>query len=387
MTKRYSPEQTEAMLAAVQDDAQRQFILEANDPVLWAEHYFSDPDEGREPFKAKPMFMNLIRDARRDRAARVGRQSGKTVHLCVDLLHTGTFWSNAVILVFVPEKKQMNRMLEIMGNFLKDSPIKRSYSFNKKLDSDKGEIEAKYDYEIKVSNGSAIRFFFMGNNPNKARGIRGTHIYIDEAEYIPPKAYDVIGGIPKSNPGIKMWASSTPSGLEDSWFREFCDRCADPKNGDGVEYHLPSTMEDNWVEIEERLRAIIFDEVTWKLEVMAEWADPKGAVYKKDLIDQAVDRCKINGRYTTPEEIRQLLSYKQGQKALGVDWNQPQNGVRLVEIAEIKDHPFMLGSQFHPEFRSRPTRPHPLFATLMEASRQRAGLVDGQAVAEPTNSK
>jgi len=33
----------------------------------------------------------------------------------------------------------------------------------------------------------------------------------------------------------------------------------------------------------------------------------------------------------------------------------------LVEISEIADHPFMVGSQFHPEFRSRPDRPQPLF--------------------------
>ncbi len=38
---------------------------------------------------------------------------------------------------------------------------------------------------------------------------------------------------------------------------------------------------------------------------------------------------------------------------------------RLVEIAELADHPFMLGSQFHPEFKSRPTRPHPLFYAFM----------------------
>ncbi len=43
----------------------------------------------------------------------------------------------------------------------------------------------------------------------------------------------------------------------------------------------------------------------------------------------------------------------------------------LVEIAELKDHPYMVGSQFHPEFKSRPTRPHPLFAGLIEAARQR----------------
>lgn len=41
---------------------------------------------------------------------------------------------------------------------------------------------------------------------------------------------------------------------------------------------------------------------------------------------------------------------------------------RLVEIAELRDHPFMLGSQFHPEFKSRPTRPHPLFKAFMQAA-------------------
>ena len=40
---------------------------------------------------------------------------------------------------------------------------------------------------------------------------------------------------------------------------------------------------------------------------------------------------------------------------------------RLVEIAELADHPFMLGSQFHPEFKSRPTRPHPLFKAFIAA--------------------
>ncbi len=47
---------------------------------------------------------------------------------------------------------------------------------------------------------------------------------------------------------------------------------------------------------------------------------------------------------------------------------------QLVEIAEMKGHPFMLGSQFHPEFRSRPTRPHPLFAAFIRSARNRVGL-------------
>jgi len=46
---------------------------------------------------------------------------------------------------------------------------------------------------------------------------------------------------------------------------------------------------------------------------------------------------------------------------------------KLVEIAELRDHPFMVASQFHPEFLSRPTRPHPLFVGLLRAAKQRAG--------------
>ena len=40
----------------------------------------------------------------------------------------------------------------------------------------------------------------------------------------------------------------------------------------------------------------------------------------------------------------------------------------LVEIIEIKKHPWFLGCQFHPEFKSRPTNPHPLFESFIKAS-------------------
>jgi len=40
----------------------------------------------------------------------------------------------------------------------------------------------------------------------------------------------------------------------------------------------------------------------------------------------------------------------------------------LIEIVEIKDHPWFLGCQFHPEFKSRPMKPHPLFRKFIEAT-------------------
>lgn len=48
---------------------------------------------------------------------------------------------------------------------------------------------------------------------------------------------------------------------------------------------------------------------------------------------------------------------------------------RLVEIAEVADHPFMVATQFHPEFLSRPNRPHPLFLGFIRAAASHAGVL------------
>jgi CTP synthase len=40
----------------------------------------------------------------------------------------------------------------------------------------------------------------------------------------------------------------------------------------------------------------------------------------------------------------------------------------LVEIIELATHPWFVGVQFHPEFKSRPTSPHPLFSSFVEAA-------------------
>ncbi|OGO37658.1 MAG: CTP synthase [Chloroflexi bacterium RBG_16_57_11] len=55
---------------------------------------------------------------------------------------------------------------------------------------------------------------------------------------------------------------------------------------------------------------------------------------------------------------------------------------RLVEIAELADHPFMVATQFHPEFLSRPNRPHPLFLGFLDAVRHRSCQAIEAVVAE-----
>jgi CTP synthase len=44
---------------------------------------------------------------------------------------------------------------------------------------------------------------------------------------------------------------------------------------------------------------------------------------------------------------------------------------KLVEMVELSDHPYFVGCQFHPEFKSRPTAPHPLFSQFVRAALER----------------
>lgn len=65
-------------------------------------------------------------------------------------------------------------------------------------------------------------------------------------------------------------------------------------------------------------------------------------------------------------------AYREPLEKAGMRYSGLSPDGRLVEIAEIADHPFMLGTQFHPEFLSRPNRPHPLFVAFVQAVKQRA---------------
>ncbi|MBI3626869.1 CTP synthase [Candidatus Uhrbacteria bacterium] len=77
-------------------------------------------------------------------------------------------------------------------------------------------------------------------------------------------------------------------------------------------------------------------------------------------LDQISERHRH--RYEFNNEYRDQLT-KHGLVLAGLS---PDD--RLVEIIELKDHPFFVGTQFHPEFKSRPLDPHPLFVEFIKAS-------------------
>ncbi len=67
-------------------------------------------------------------------------------------------------------------------------------------------------------------------------------------------------------------------------------------------------------------------------------------------------------RYEYNNDYREQME-KNGLKIAGTS---PDGN--LVEIVELENHPFFVGCQFHPEFKSRPDRPHPLFVSLIAKS-------------------
>ncbi|MEK7355958.1 MAG: CTP synthase, partial [Bdellovibrionota bacterium] len=93
-------------------------------------------------------------------------------------------------------------------------------------------------------------------------------------------------------------------------------------------------------------------------------------IYAEDLITE-----RHRHRYEFNNKYRPLFE-KRGMTLAGICEDRD-----LVEIIELEDHPWFVGVQFHPEFKSRPTAPHPLFKSFVEAA------LDSRKAARPTASR
>jgi CTP synthase len=108
------------------------------------------------------------------------------------------------------------------------------------------------------------------------------------------------------------------------------------------------------------------------------WSKEKGGTLRlgsypckltpKTKTAKAYEKRKINERHRHRYEFNNAFRERLEKAGLVVAGMYPE--ADLVEIVEIKGHPFMIGSQFHPEFKSRPSVPHPLFKGFIEAARK-----------------
>lgn len=84
---------------------------------------------------------------------------------------------------------------------------------------------------------------------------------------------------------------------------------------------------------------------------------------------QAYQKTEISERHRHRYEFNNAYRETLEKKGLVISGVNPEQN--LVEIAELKKHPFFLGTQFHPELKSRPLSPHPLFVEFIRQSIQR----------------
>jgi CTP synthase len=85
------------------------------------------------------------------------------------------------------------------------------------------------------------------------------------------------------------------------------------------------------------------------------------------LTARAYQRPEVMERHRHRFEVNN--EYRESLEESGLVMSGLSPDGRLVETAEVKSHPFMVGVQFHPEFQSRPNRPHPLFRDFIQAAK------------------
>ncbi len=150
--------------------------------------------------------------------------------------------------------------------------------------------------------------------------------------------------------------------LEDSHSREFAPECADP---------VVSLM-DSQRQVTDMGGTMRLGAYPCRLAPQSRAA----AIYGQSEISE-----RHRHRYEVNNEYREVLS-ENGMRLAGLS----PDGM-LVEVIELTDHPWYTATQFHPELKSRPAHPHPLFASFIEAAvrhrdQQRAGEVQAVGVGE-----
>jgi CTP synthase len=93
----------------------------------------------------------------------------------------------------------------------------------------------------------------------------------------------------------------------------------------------------------------------------------------REIYGEAVIYERHRHRYEVNNLLRKRLTNPRAAGAAGLRISGTSPDERLVEVIELEDHPFYVASQFHPEFKSRPERPAPLFRAFIAAALARAG--------------
>ena len=117
--------------------------------------------------------------------------------------------------------------------------------------------------------------------------------------------------------------------------------------------------------------------------IQREKTDDKGGTMRLGAYDAVLTEgsqvASIYGSTNISERHRHRyevdIDYRDQLEQVGLRFSGMSPDGRLPEIVEIPDHPWFIGVQFHPELKSKPFDPHPLFASFIKAAKEQSRLV------------
>jgi len=312
-------------------------------PSLWAETYLFNPDLPGERLNLHWYQKQVLDDPSPLKCLRFGRGTGKSVSMIALILWELCTEENTKIFLYVPGTTQLDRIYEVMNNMIQSSPIVRN-SISEGFSRDALKKKDVVQHTISMKNGSRMIIFICDKDvEKKIRSQHGGKIFIDESDYIKTQAITAITGIFTGAKDPFMWQSSTPRGKYGHFYKF--------ANSVHVkQWHIRSEQAPHWsADKEKAARASVPDEATYEREFGAEWSDDADRVYPEKLIERAVqytadDRGTITApsfpggfKYLGPDQLLPLALSKRKGLFIGIDWNSPTHGVRIVYLVETID--------------------------------------------------
>ena len=193
-------------------------------------------------------------------------------------------------------------------------------------------------------------------------GERGTEGKIKAAQYARENDIPYLGICLGMQMAV-IEAARNMAGIKDAGSEEF-DHEAGEKRFTPIVYHLKEWVEGNRT-------------------IQRDAGDDKGGTMRLGAYNATLSEgsrvAEIYGTTAISERHRHRyevdMTYRDAIEATGLKFSGISPDGKLPEIVEIPDHPWYIGVQFHPELKSRPFEPHPLFASFVEAALKQSRLV------------
>ncbi len=193
-------------------------------------------------------------------------------------------------------------------------------------------------------------------------GERGTEGKIKAAEFARTRKIPYLGICLGMQMAV-IEAARNLAGLTDAGSEEF-DHEAGEKRFEPVVYHLKE-----WVQGNHQVKRSVGDDKGGTMRLGAYTA----SLAEGSKVAQVYGDTTIEERHRHRYEVD--VAYRDKLEECGLQFSGMSPDGRLPEIVEVKDHPWFIGVQFHPELKSKPFDPHPLFKDFVRAAKEVSRLV------------